>query len=369
MNKTQIGAKVIAHSKSPQGHEIATMELTFPRFLLAELNTHRMFSKNSASSRAIPFIRMVEAVMENPFIPVAWQKDHKGMQGTEYLTDTLSIQFARDNWLKARDHAVSMATTLHRSDNGYESVTKQLCNRLLEPFMWHKVLLTSTEWENFFNLRCPQYEVEVPEFGFQRLRSRREVFNAVHECEIEMYNDYHILDWLLINKSEAEIHISFLAEAMWDALNESTPVQLKAGEWHIPYKEQFPKEITEYQILASTGKCARASYLTIGNEKEMTVEKLIGIRDKMVAADPFHASPFEHCARVPTDAEYYAAIKTTKYPVYLPTDDKGYGIINRELYPQHSDFADQVDYSMYGWFRNFQGFIQYRHILETGGGL
>ena len=83
----KIEAKIIADSINQQGDRITTYLLTFPRFILAELNTHRMFSRNSASSRAIPFEKMVKMVQEDPFIPIAWQKDHKGMQGTEYFTN------------------------------------------------------------------------------------------------------------------------------------------------------------------------------------------------------------------------------------------------------------------------------------------
>lgn len=155
-----IQAKVIADSKNEFGNRLTTMVVTFPRFILAELNTHRMLSKNSASSRAIPFEKMVKSVEENPFIPIAWQKTHKGMQGSEYLTDALSIQFAISNWLSAKDNAIKSAQALNSTKNGYDAVTKQLCNRLLEPFMWHTVIITATEYSNFFALRCPIYEID-----------------------------------------------------------------------------------------------------------------------------------------------------------------------------------------------------------------
>ena len=182
MNKKKINAQIIADSINPQGDRITTYLLTFPRFILAEAKTHRIISglhgevevledisinsfregsKNSASSRAIPFEKMVRMVEEDPFIPVVWQKDHKGMQGTEYFTDKLSIQFARSNWLTARDNAIKGAMSLHSTDNGYGSVTKQLCNRLLEPFMWHTTLVTATELSNFFSLRLPIYEIDL----------------------------------------------------------------------------------------------------------------------------------------------------------------------------------------------------------------
>src|ERR1035437_3905890 len=96
---TKISAKVIADSKNKFGNRITTMVVTFPRYILAELNTHRMFSKNSASSRAIPFERLLKSVEENPFIPIAWMKDHKGMQGTEYFTTDVETGYCKDGWL------------------------------------------------------------------------------------------------------------------------------------------------------------------------------------------------------------------------------------------------------------------------------
>lgn len=112
------------------------------------------------NSRAIPFEKMVKMVEEDPFIPIAWQKSHKGMQGNEYFTDSENIKGCVNEWLKARDYAVQQATVLNE-DLGYGGVTKQLCNRLLEPFMWHTVLVTATEWENFFELRNPVYEIDL----------------------------------------------------------------------------------------------------------------------------------------------------------------------------------------------------------------
>ena len=109
MNKTVIRAEVVAHSLNPQGDELISLSITFPRIILAEVNTHRMLSKNTSSSRAIPFKKMVEAVQNDPFIPIAWQKDHKGMQGEEYLTNKEDIIRAEKDWLNARTAAVQNA--------------------------------------------------------------------------------------------------------------------------------------------------------------------------------------------------------------------------------------------------------------------
>lgn len=177
-----ISAKIICDSLNPVGDRLTTFVLTLPRVLLAELNTHRAFSKNSASSRAIPFAKMLEMVKNNPFIPIKFQKDHKGMQGTEYFEGEEEEYCIRD-WLAARDSAVAAATSFKFA------VTKQLRNRLLEPFMWHTVILSGTNFENFFALRAHK---------------------------------------------DAEIHIADLAFKMLEEYNGSVPKQLKAGEWHIP---------------------------------------------------------------------------------------------------------------------------------------
>src|ERR1700722_20098868 len=105
-----IKAKIIADSINPCGNRLTTFVLEFPRMILAELNTHRMFSRNSASSRAIPFETMLKSVRENPFIPMRFQKEHKGMQGTEYFESEAHDMCVAD-WLRARDAAVRAATS------------------------------------------------------------------------------------------------------------------------------------------------------------------------------------------------------------------------------------------------------------------
>jgi len=150
-----ISAKILADSVNTQGDRLTTMEVVFPRIVLAEFNTHRLFSRNSASSRAIPFNKMVKMVEENPFIPLAVQYDHKGMQGSSYFGEREYEAFVA-SWLHQRDLAVRSAQQLHG-----QGATKQLCNRLLEPFMYHKVIVTATEFENFFKLRNPVYEIDL----------------------------------------------------------------------------------------------------------------------------------------------------------------------------------------------------------------
>ena len=143
-------AKVLADSISPDGVRLTTMEVTFPRIVLAEFNTHRMFSRNSASSRAIPVEKMIQRVLDDPFSPVWWGKNQSGMQAAEELSGE-ALRLARQHWLDARDFAISCVRLFQAPEI---SLHKQIANRLLEPFLWHTVVVTATEWENFFALRC-----------------------------------------------------------------------------------------------------------------------------------------------------------------------------------------------------------------------
>ncbi len=231
MNKTIIRAEVVAHSKNQQGDELISLSVTFPRIILAEVNTHRMLSKNTSSSRAIPFKKMVEAVQNDPFIHIAWQKHHSGMQGTEYFTDEKDISWFRMNHLKARDQAVERAT-----DAFERGLTKQVVNRYLEPFMWTTMLITGSKegWNNFFRLRCPQYYYDLEDKYFKSKKEWLTYYKA--NCIGDPNSNFELneMDWFNINTGQAEIHMMDLAEKIYDAMNESTPKQLKAGEWHVP---------------------------------------------------------------------------------------------------------------------------------------
>lgn len=319
-----IKAEVIADSRNQFGDRLGTMVVTFPRIILAEFNTHRMFSRNSASSRAIPFPKMIESVKTNPFVPMAWQKNHTGMQGTEYLSER-DVEVSRSAWLVARDRAVTQAE--HIAERG---ATKQLVNRLLEPFMWHTCIVSATEWENFFALRCPQYT----DSSGTVYRSKKDMIKVVSAM-----GEATPMNWYEVNKGAAEIHMMALAEAMWDAYNESTPKELKFGEWHIPFFTQnwgslvevidHPatqgKTPEEVAVMIATARCAGVSY-TIADEegKPVSYEKLIARHDKL--AKDGHWSPFEHCA-------------------------------------QANDMSDINGHSV--WSGNFRGFIQYRKMFDN----
>jgi len=359
------------------------MKLTYPRIIHSEMMTHRMFSRNSASSRAIPFKKMVESVKQNPFIPMAWQKDHKGMQGTEYFPqegftaeEGIGEEGLKDYWLAARDRAIQVAESLNNNN-----VTKQLCNRLLEPFMYHTVLVTATEWENFFKLRCPQYETSEDSDGNGTLYHRswkdlvkhiqdtannrnhpKEKFDAVLADKLAAKTT---LERLSYNKGQAEIHMMAVAEAMWDSLNESTPKQLQAGEWHIPFGDDIEYHVgskghdtlcekmitgSEMSIKVATARCARVSYTVVGEEgKSVNYENDLKLHDTLAASG--HWSPFEHCARAMTDLERSSfANGIVKLHMGQSGDVTGCSIGG----PNES----------FGWCRNFIGWIQYRSLIE-----
>lgn len=244
MEKKKISARIVADSVSPQGHRITTFVLTYPRIIHAEVMTHRMFSRNAASSRAIPFKRMMEDVENDPFIPIAWQKDHKGMQGTEYFTNERISNYSEyldgnevvyqleEEWLGARNCAIEQAKNMNQL-----GLTKQLCNRLLEPFQWYTCLVTATEFDNFYELRLPKYKLIG--LGGDPAKSRKEWLNkmkfssALHPSQYPKTEE----EWWILSESGAEIHIQALAEAMWDQQQESIPKKLLPGEYHVPFFE------------------------------------------------------------------------------------------------------------------------------------
>lgn len=233
--KTQINATIVADSINAQGDRLISVLVTMPRMILSEINTHRMLSKNTSSSRAIPFNKMVESIKNDPFIPIAWQKSHSGMQGNEYLIGQ-EAEKAEKLWLNAKARAITSAKDLSEVQ-----VTKQLANRLLEPFMWTTMLITGPKsgWENFFKLRCPQYGGTDARNKEVYFRSKKDAIKHLQKLGANTSNLSlnDTLGWLKVNKGQAEIHMMALAECIWDAVNESTPKILEAGDWHIPMIE------------------------------------------------------------------------------------------------------------------------------------
>lgn len=358
-----IKAEILADSLGPNGDRIATLKVVMPRIVLAEFNTHRMFSRNSASSRAIPFKKMVEMVKENPFVPIAWQKDHKGMQGIEYWNEIEEIEYRKSIWLNARNQAISNADILNKTSGG---TTKQLCNRLLEPFMWHTVIVTATEFKNFFKLRCPEYRLPNEPLAVGRFYSKKQMeeFYDDHPLSEELPNTD--LEWLKINKSQAEIHIQAVAEAMWDAMNESIPKKLQAGEWHIPFGDQIGEEslvdaaiklgksnalVPDLRIAVAVSRCARLSYQTLGDDPKIDYEADLKLFDRLASME--HWSPFEHVARVMDDHERKSWRRGEMEIELVDDTHRGHEALDIDSTP-----------STAGWCRNFRGFIQYRVLID-----
>lgn len=254
-----IEAKILLDSLNPVGDRLTTFVLTYNRFVHSEFMTHRVFSRNASSTRAIPTKKLIESVKTNPGMPVWWGKNESGMQAREELDDTVADQFrsingkltpltrmgaAKHDWLAARDAAVAYAERM--CDLG---VHKQIVGRILEPWAHITVLATATDFENFFSLR-------------------------VHP--------------------DAQPEIQTLAAKMLELYNSNEPTRLKAGEWHIPFGDKMPENAdipTKLQI--STARCARLSYLTF--DGEMNVTKDFEIHDKL--SNSGHWSPFEHQAQ------------------------------------------------------------------------
>jgi thymidylate synthase ThyX len=239
-----ITAKVLADSTSPTGKRIVTFELTYPRYIHAEFMTHRVFSRNAASSRAIPFKKLLQRVQEDPAIPIHWGKNEPGMQANSEV-DELERTEARRLWLNARNDAIMYAEAIAGL-----GIHKQVVNRLLEPWMHITVIATATDRENFYSLR------------------------------------YH---------SAAEPHFQALAKMMWEAEQRSRTAILRYGDWHLPLVEA--RDILNYDIETlkklSVARCARVSYLNHDGTNP-DVEKDLVLHDRLLASG--HMSPFEHQA-------------------------------------------------------------------------
>lgn len=236
-------ARILCDSVNPSGDRLTTFELTYPRFVHSEFMTHRVFSRNSASSRAIPIEKMLQRVIEDPVMPVWWGKKQSGMQAKEEL-DTQAKEAAIISWLAARDRAVESARELISV-----GLHKQIVNRLLEPWMWITVIASTTNVEHFFSLRChPDAQPEIQA-------------------------------------------IAFMARDAYDA---STPVKRLAGEWHLPLvrEEERSEFDTQGLIKLSTGRCARVSYLTHDGRRDPQED--FRLHDRLVSSG--HWSPFEHIA-------------------------------------------------------------------------
>jgi len=238
-----ITAKVILHSISPEREKIATLQLRYPKFIHAEFMTHRDFSRNASSSRAIPVERLIQDIIRDPAMPVYWGKNQTGMQARQELNAVEQVA-AENAWRHARDYAIMQARELIKL-----GVHKQIANRVLEPFSHINVVVTSTKWANFFALR---------------------------------------------RHADAQPEIKALADAMWEALEASIPQFVGYGGWHLPYVDEGIID-PDMAIKLSVARCARVSYLTHEGKKP-NINDDLALYDRLVGSVPLHASPAEHQA-------------------------------------------------------------------------
>jgi hypothetical protein len=247
-----ITAKVIQDSLSRAGVRITTMELEYPRFIHGEFMTHRVFSRNAASSRAIPVAKMLELVLESAAQPVVWGLNQAGMQASKVHSDPTACEMA---WHMAAKSAAKSAVKLHEL-----GLHKQIANRVLEPFQTMKTVVTATEWDNFFTLR---------------------------------------------DHSDAQPEMQVLAREMILAMESSTPLQLDNGEWHVPYVDRKREtdgtlvywagqfclgSASKEALMVSSSCCAQVSYRVL----DTSLNKAMFVYDKLINSTPIHASPFEH---------------------------------------------------------------------------
>ncbi len=295
-----------ADSVTKRGHRATTMVITLPRIVLAEFNTHRDFSRNSASSRAIPAKKQLKALVEDTFVPeefgtaVAGMNAGAPLEGKKLekaiqtwgdaatsqvwyaLSLTLSPDFVLRHWEKWQDEVNDdfnefVLHLVNRLDNPKDSIhklkttlktTKGLTNRLLEPFMWHTIIVTATEWDNFFNLRTDE---------------------------------------------NAQGEIRTIAKMMKESYDASTPKLLKEGELHLPFiqkeERKWAKKHPELAVKAVTARCARVSYLT-HDRSIIDLEADFRTADRLSRNG--HMSPFEHALKpIPKD-EWKTRMKMAK---------------------------------------------------------
>ncbi len=331
-------AKIILDSVC-NGQRLTTMQLTHPRIVHAEFNTHCMFARNASSSRAIPFKKTLERVLEDPFIPEHWGVNQSGMQAFAELEGE-HRERAIELWLEARDTVIAIAkqmafngecktcegtglsldvdpalgiTAMRGECPTCEgigiglNVHKQIVNRLIEPWSWITVCATgdAAAWSNYFALRC---------------------------------------------HPDAQPDIQKQAYMAQKAYYESTPQKLEPGEWHAPYvKLEEKEEIEQWDsiweevngvyipdvVKVSTGRCARTSYLTQEGTRDFGED--IKLHDRLRYHKPLHASPFEHVCQAMGDGERYAKyIGWKAYRHFLP------GEYVTDFQPNHPDFTVAV---------------------------
>lgn len=290
-------AKIVAHSQAPNGEELITLEIELHRFILPEFNTHRSFSRNFQSSRAVPIGQMIDQVKNNPAMPVHWGKNQTGMVAEN---EVIEIQTCINEWIRAAEAACVYASHLDT-----ERVHKQLVNRLLEPFMRTKGVVTATKnaYEAFFKLRCHK---------------------------------------------DAQPEIKLLAERMRSAIEQSIPVQLNYGDYHLPYvhKDLFANR----EEAKTTGK-----YLDIGNAVKISASCNAQVSYRRMDDSLDKALKVYDMLNLPVNGVY-----PEDPPHYSPTEH-----IAKIVNPEQFELMDYAATEVGGNFNSFT-FWQYRKALESG---
>ena len=229
-----ITAKVIADSITPLGNRLVSLQLMYPRFIHAEFLTHRVFSRNSSSSRAIPVAKVIAQVRDNPAMPLHWGANQPGMQAKAEVADKVE---AERLWRLAANDAANQAQQMMTL-----GLHKQVANRILEPFQFMHTIVSSTEWRNFMELR---------------------------------------------DHKDADPNIAALAVAIKDAMASSTPILLMPDSWHLPYVSEEENLATDVACKVSAARCARVSYLTHDQQKP-SIEKDLELFDRLAGSRPMH---------------------------------------------------------------------------------
>lgn len=278
---TTISAEVLAHSiYEPTGVEALSFRVRFPRIILPEVNTHKMLSKNSSSSRAIPVEKMIQMLREDPYIPIHWGKNQKGMQADEELSPS-QIAVLTQLWLDQMEDTIQTVEMM--MDQGLH---KQVANRLLEPWSHMTTVITGTQFNNLYGLR--EHKDAQPEFF-----ALAQVMRLAHEA--------------------------------------STPKSLKLGEWHLPYIDDcdwtqigaelpWPEQV-ELLKKVSAARCARTSYQTFDG-KRSTPEADLKLFDQLFVSQPVHASPAEHQC-TPDIIMGYRSTKNGIFPIWAEPEMHG----------------------------------------------
>lgn len=235
----------IIEKSTCDGSTITTFQLKYPRFIHGEVMTHRAFSRNASSSRAIPVHKMLSQVWNDPAMPIHWGANQPGMQAKASLSG-LKLAAAKLLWRAAGRAACVFAWGFSKI-----GLHKQIANRVLEPWQWMHTIVTATDWDNFYALRChPDAQPEFYELAT--------VMQAQHQA--------------------------------WIAR------ELAPGEWHLPYTHDEERYLgIETLKKISAARCARVSYLT-HDGKEPSVAQDLALFDRLAAGRPVHASPLEHQA-------------------------------------------------------------------------